>query len=41
MFGKFSAIISSNIFSGSFSLFFFWEPYNANVGALNIVPEIY
>ena len=23
-----------------FHLFFFWDPYDANVGALNIVPEI-
>ena len=22
------------------SLFLFWEPYNANVGAFNVVPEI-
>ena len=35
--GKFSAIISLNIFSGSFSPFFFWDPYNANVGTFNVV----
>ena len=34
--GKFSTIISSNIFSLSFFLFFFWDPYNLNVGAFNI-----
>ena len=32
---KFSAIISSNIFSGPFSLF--WDPYNENVGVFNVV----
>ena len=36
--GKFSAIISSNIFWSSFPLFSFWDPYNANVGAF-YVPE--
>ena len=42
MFGKFSAIMSSNIFSSPFflCLFFFWYPYNANVGACNILPEV-
>ena len=34
--GKFSAITSSDIFSGPFSLFF----YNANIGVFNVVPEI-
>ena len=34
---KFSAIISSNIFSGPFCLFSFWDPYNANVGAFTII----
>ena len=33
MLGKFSTIISSNIFSGPFSLFYFWDLYNANVRA--------
>ena len=37
--GKFSAIISSNIFSGN-SLFFFWDPYNTNIGGFNVVPEV-
>ena len=37
---KFSAIISSNVFSGPFSLFSFWDPYNVNVGAFYVVPEI-
>ena len=40
MLGKFSTIISSNIFSGSFSLFSFWDPYNANVAVFNVVPEV-
>ena len=36
MLGKFSTIISSNIFSELFcSLFSFWDPYNVNVGAFN------
>ena len=41
MFRKCSAIISSNIFSGPFSLslFSFWDPYNMNVGAINVVQE--
>ena len=38
--GKFSAIISLNIFSGSLSLFSFWDPYNANADVFNVVPEI-
>ena len=38
--GKFSAIISSKIFSFLFFLFFFWDPYNSNVGAFDIVPEV-
>ena len=33
MLGTFSAIISGNIFSGSFSLFSFWYPYNTDVRA--------
>lgn len=32
-------MISSNFFSGYFSLFFFWDPYNANIGAFTAVPE--
>ena len=39
MLGKFSTIISSNIFSG-LPLFSFWDPYNANDGAFNVVPEV-
>ena len=41
MFSKLSAIISS-IFSQvlSLSLFSFWDPYNVNVGAFNVVPEV-
>ena len=39
MLGKFSALISSKIFSYLFfSLFFFGNPYNSNVGAFDIVP---
>ena len=38
--GKFSTIISSNIFSWSFFfVFFFWDSYDLNVGAFNIVLE--
>ena len=41
MLGKFSSIISSSIFSYHFFfLFFFWDPYNSNVGVLNVVPEV-
>ena len=39
MFGKFPAIISSNIFSGPLSLFSFWDPYSVNAGVFNVVPE--
>ena len=40
MLGKYSTIMSSNIFSDpSFSLFF-WDPYSSNVGTFNIVPEV-
>ena len=35
--GKFSTIISSKIFLYPF---FFWNPYNLNVGAFDIVPEV-
>ena len=39
--GKFSTIISSSIFSWSFFfVFFFWDSYDSNVGAFDIVPEI-
>ena len=34
-----SAIISSNIFWSPLSSF--WDPYNANVGAFNVVPEVF
>ena len=37
--GKFLTVISSNIFSGPFSLFF-WDPYNVKVGSFNVVPEV-
>jgi len=34
-------LISSSIFLRSFlSLFSFWGPYNANVGAFNVIPEV-
>ena len=36
MLGKFSAISSSDIFSGPFSFFSFWDLYNVNVGAFNV-----
>ena len=37
MLGKISAIMSSNIIFGPFSLFSFWDsPYNANVHALTL-----
>ena len=38
--GKFSASMSSTIFSGPFSLSSFWDPYNANVGVCNVVPKV-
>ena len=37
--GKFSTIISSSIFSWSF-VFLFWDSYDSNVGAFNIVLEV-
>ena len=40
MLGKLSTIISSKIFSYPFFLFFFWNPYNLNVGAFDMVPEV-
>ena len=41
--GKFSAIISSDIFLAvlSLSLFSFGDPFNANVGAFNVVSELF
>ena len=38
MLGKFSNIISSKMLSNPF--FFCSSPYNSNVGAFNIVPEV-
>ena len=39
--GKFSTIISSNIFSGSFSLsLLLWDPYNVNIGTFIAVLEV-
>jgi len=41
MLGKFSAINLFKYFLRSFlSLFSFWDPYNANVGEFNVVPEV-
>ena len=40
MLWKFSAIIPLNIFSGPFSLFSLWGPYNVNIGECNVVPEV-
>ena len=40
MLGKFFTIISSNIFSDPFFFFFLWDPYNLNVGAFSVVPEV-
>ena len=38
--GKFSAIISSSIFSWTFHfVFFFWDSYGSNFGVFHIVPE--
>ena len=39
MFGKFSAIISSNIFLSPLSLCLL-DPYNANIGAFSVVAEV-
>ena len=36
--GKFSALMSSDIFSGLFVSF--WDPYGAIVGVFNVVPEV-
>ena len=38
--GKFLAIMSSDMFSSPLSLFSFWEPCNVNISAFDIVPEI-
>ena len=40
MLRKFSTIISSKIFSYHFFFSFFWDPYNLNVDAFDIVPEV-
>ena len=40
MLGKFSAIISSNIFSGHFSLSLLLGPYDVNVDVFNVVLEV-
>ena len=40
IFGKFSAIFPSTIFSGISSLFSFWNPYKINVFVLTVVPEV-
>ena len=41
MLGKISAITSSYIYSGPlWVFFFFWDSYNANVGALNVLPVV-
>ena len=37
--GKFSAILLQ-IFSQVLSVFSFWDPYNVNVGASSVVPEV-
>jgi len=38
--GKLSTIISSSIFSWSLFFFLFWDSYDSNIGAFNIVPEV-
>ena len=40
MLGKFSTIISSKNFLISFLFLFFWDPYNLNVDAFDIVPKV-
>ena len=40
IFGKFSAIFPSTIFSGISSLFPFWNSYKVNVFVLTVVPEV-
>ena len=40
MLRKFSAIISSNIFSAPFSLSSLSDPYNANVAVFDVIPEV-
>ena len=39
-FWKFLATVSSYTFSILFSLFSFWNPYNANVGMFDVISEI-
>ena len=38
--GKLSTITSSSIFSWPFLFVFFWDSYDLNVGAFNIVPGV-
>ena len=39
--GQLLAMIFSDVFSGPFSLSLsFWDPYNVNVDAFNVVPEV-
>ena len=38
--GKFSTVISQNFLTPFLFLFFFWKPYNSNVGVFDIVPDI-
>ena len=38
--GKFSTITSSSILMAFLFIFFFWDSYDSNVGAFNIVPEV-
>ena len=40
MLGKFSTIISKHFLIQFLFLFFFWDLYNLNVGAFDIVPEV-
>ena len=40
MLGKFSTIISKHFLIHFLFLFFFWDPYNSNVVAFDIVPEV-
>ena len=38
--GKFSTIISSSFLMVFLFVFFFWDSYDSNVGAFDIVPEV-
>ena len=38
--GKFATIISSNTFMPFPFVFFFWDTYDSNIGAFNIVPDL-